>query len=512
MAWTIKGNANLSNNRGSKSTPSSKTSGSTPSSTPSKNTGGSSGGNKKSSLGSLGPVGAAIGVGIANTIAANLKNNRGSSSGSSSGGSSSGGSSSGSSYGGTTSNVGTSATPDWLKQAQANSKAWHTADAATKKTLEEKNRALYGSHNYTYDSKTGTWSAPKTSSNPATSVGNFVGGVLSTGLNAYNQLKNQNNNHSTIPSVDYKNTDLGNTFWQAVNGGSTDIDYLQSIADERLKKAQTNSNLNQYVQDQNQLAMQAYINQLKKTQEYADQYNQYYEDAIAKQQDAYTQAAEQAAAQYRQLMPTMNQSYDDAARQAYINYRTAQRDLPAQLAAAGISGQGAAESSMVAQNAAYNSAYNQNEQARANALANLENQAANAYNTTANQGLQSVADLMAQQANAQQNILAQQEQMRQNAIGNLYNYNTSMGYSGGTPTLDAQSVLANIAYNKNAQQMQQSQYEQSLASDQKNANRDYFLNLWAQLGTRGATPEVAAALNIPVGAVANQGKYNSNYY
>ena len=168
--------------------------------------------------------------------------------------------------------------------------------------------------------------------------------------------------------------------------------------------------------------------------------------------------------------------------------------------------------SMVAQNTAYNSAYNQNEQARANALANLENQAANAYNTTANQGLQSVSELMAQQANAQQNILAQQEQMRQNAIGNLFNYNNAMGYSGGTPTLDAQSVLANIAYNKNAQQMQQLQYEQSAKTDQENAMRDFYLNLWAQLGTRGATPEVAAALGIPVGAVANQGKYNSNYY
>lgn len=464
-----------------------------------------------------GAIGKALGTGIKNTVAAYTKKNNTSSSSSSSSNrgssSSSGGSSGGSSYGGSSTASGSAtSTPDWLKQAQANSQAWHTADAETKKALQEKNKALYSSHGYTYDGKTGTWSAPTAGSKSAAAAGNLIGGLANIGLNAYNQLKNQNNNHSSIPSADYKNTDLGNTFWQSVNGGSTDIDYLQSIADARQKKAQANANLNQYVDDQNQLAMQAYINQLKKTQEYADQYNRYYEDAISKQQDAYTQAAEQAAAQYRQLMPTMNQSYDDAARQAYINYRTAQRDLPSQLAAAGISGQGAAESSMVAQNTAYNSAYNQNEQARANALANLENQAANAYNTTANQGLQSVAELMAQQANAQQNILAQQEQMRQNAIGNLFNYNNAMGYSGGMPTLDAQSVLANIAYNKRAQQMQQSQYEQSAKTDQENAMRDFYLNLWAQLGTRGATPEVAAALGIPVGAVANQGKYNSNYY
>lgn len=465
-----------------------------------------------------GAIGKALGTGIKNTIAANTKKNNTSSSSSSSSNrgssSSSGGyTASGSSAASGSSYSGNSASSnDWLKQAQANSNAWHTADAATRKKLQEENQRLYTAHGYTYNGKTGTWSAPTAGSKSAAAAGNLIGGLANIGLNAYNQLKNQNNNHSSIPSADYKNTDLGNTFWQSVNGGSTDIDYLQSIADARQKKAQANANLNQYVDDQNQLAMQAYINQLKKTQEYADQYNQYYEDAISKQQDAYTQAAEQAAAQYRQLMPTMNQSYDDAARQAYINYRTAQRDLPSQLAAAGISGQGAAESSMVAQNTAYNSAYNQNEQARANALANLENQAANAYNTTANQGLQSVAELMAQQANAQQSILAQQEQMRQNAIGNLFNYNNAMGYSGGTPTLDAQSVLANIAYNKRAQQMQQSQYEQSTKTDQENAMRDFYLNLWAQLGTRGATPEVAAALGIPVGAVANQGKYNSNYY
>lgn len=464
-------------------------------------------------------LGKFIGASIANTVknAYNTaKKNSSSSSGSS--GSSSSSSSSRPSSGTASSATGSSASSnDWLKQAQANSQAWHTADAATKKDLQEANRKLYTAHGYTYDGKTGTWSAPKTSGSSASNAANLIGGIANTAMGAYNQLKNQN--HSSIPSSSYMNTDLGNTFWQAATAGSTDVDYLQSIADERLKKAQANSNLNQYANDQNQLAMQAYINRLKQTQEYANQYNQYYEDAMNKQQEAYTQAAEQAAQQYRQLMPTMNQSYDEAARQAYINYRTAQRDLPEQLAAAGISGQGAAESSLVQQNNAYNQAYNQNEQARAQALANLENQAANAYNTTANQGLQSVADLMAQQAQAQQNILAQQEQMRQNAIGNLYNYNNAMGAMGGMPTLDAQQTLANIAYNKRqldlqqqSQNMSQSQFEQNLKNDQNNEAWNRAYQMWQLLGTRGATPEIAAILNIPVGAVAKAGSYNPNYY
>lgn len=427
-------------------------------------------------------------------------------------------SSSGGSYSGGSSSGGSSAssavsTPDWLKQAQANSQAWHTADAATRKNLEKKNRALYTGHGYSYDSKTGTWKAPTAANGVANTVGNMLGGALSTGLNAMNAAKNTaSGDHSTIPSGNYTNTDLGNTFWQAASSGSTDIDYLQSVADKRLEKAQGTAGLGQFANDQNQIAMQAYINQLKRTQEYADQYNKYYDDAREAQQQAYTQAAEQAAQQYRQLIPTTNQSYDEAARQAYINYRTAQRDLPSQLAAAGISGQGASESALVQQNNAYNSAYNQNELARSQALANIENQAANAYNTTANQGAQSIADLLAQQAQAQQNILAQQEQMRQNAIGNLYNYNNMTGYSGGTPTLDAQQTLANIAYNKRAQDMQQSQYEQSAKTDQENAMRDYYLKLWEGMGNRGATSQIAAVLGIPVGSVYGAGTYNSNYY
>ena len=86
------------------------------------------------------------------------------------GSSSSGSSSGGSSYGGgnksyndinkALQNNHTTTTPDWLKQAQANSNAWHTADAATRKRLKEENQRLYTAHGYTYNGKTGTWSAP----------------------------------------------------------------------------------------------------------------------------------------------------------------------------------------------------------------------------------------------------------------------------------------------------------------------------------------------------------------
>ncbi|BFL40776.1 hypothetical protein K400107F7_24260 [Agathobaculum massiliense] len=312
-------------------------------------------------------------------------------------------------------------------------------------------------------------------------AGNAIGGALNgVGIGSGG---NSGSTSSSIPNSSYSNVDLGNTFWQAALQGGADVDYLQSIADARLDKAQNTAGLGQYYNDQNQLAMQAYINQLRQQQEYANQYNQYYEDALAQQQAAFDAAAEQAAQQYQQLIPGINQSYDETARQAYIANRLAQRDLPEQLAAAGISGQGAAESSIVAQNNAYNAAYNQNELARQNALQNIDNQIANAYASAGAQGAQSAADILLQQANAQQNILAMQEQMRQNAINGLFNYAGVTGNIGGMPTLSAQELAANNAYNNALLEQNQQQMNQSItdvaynrAMDQANQYYTAYLN------------------------------------
>lgn len=363
------------------------------------------------------------------------------------------GTSSGSTASGTnksTGSSGSSASSDWLKQAQANSQAWHTADAATRKQLEAANRELYGSHGYTYNSKTGTWTAPTSTASSLSTTG---------AANKVNTTSNAANSKSAITGA-YANTDLGNSFWESVLNGATS-DYLQEIADARKAKAQANTPLNQFYNDQNQIAMEAYISQLRQAEEDEQKYNQYYENAINSTQEYYNNAAQQAAEQYTQQIPTVNQSYDESARQAYINWRTAQRDLPEQLAAAGISGQGAAESSLVSQNNAYNSAYNQNELARQNAIQSLNNAAANAYNSAANEGTAAVSDILLQQANSQQNILSQQEQLRQQAISNAYNYGNMMGRVGGTPTLEGQSEAASNAYNNSYLALQQAQAAQS---------------------------------------------------
>ena len=359
-------------------------------------------------------------------------------------------SSSGGSYSGGSSASSAVSTPDWLKQAQANSQAWHTADAATRKNLEAKNRTLYTGHGYSYDSKTGTWKAPTAANGVANTVGSMLGGALSTGLNAMQQAKDK-----------YNNVDYSTVLADQMASGANWQDVQQSLNDRETKIALNGGKLDQFSNDATAKNAQTYINNMKAIeQQYQAELDR--QEQIKQQQQAYyDQVANQINQQYSAMLPTLNQSYDDAARQAYINYRTAQRDLPSQLAAAGISGQGASESALVAQNNAYNSAYNQNELARANAIQSVENNRASALAGNSTQAAQSMADLANSLYQQRQSILAQQEAAKQNVIGNLYNYGNATGNFGVNSTLDAQQTLANIAYNKRAQDMQQSQYDES---------------------------------------------------
>ena len=392
-------------------------------------------------------------------------------------GSSGGGSSGGSSYG----NSSGGSSDDWLKQAQANSNAWHTADAATRKRLQEENQRLYTAHGYTYNGKTGTWSAP---------------------LSAEQQQR--------------KNS-LNNTDWSTVIGGQIASggrwqDVEDSLNNRNEKILLNGGKLDQYSNDATAQNAKNYINQMKQVEEQYQAELDRQEQIKQQQQAYYDRMADQINQQYSAMLPGLNQSYDEAARQAYINYRTAQRDLPSQLAAAGISGQGTAESSLVAQNAAYNSAYNQNELARANAIQSVENNRASALAGNSTQAAQSMADLANSLYQQRQSILAQQEAAKQNVISNYLNYGDATGYYGVNPSINAQQTLANIAYNKRAQDLQESQFNQTFANDKLNSNRDFYLKLWEGRGTRGATPEIAAVLGIPVGSVYAPGTYNPNYY
>ena len=330
----------------------------------------------------------------------------------------------------------------------------------------------------------------------------------------------------SIAPINYGNVDIGNTFWQAALSGA-DAEYLQSLANARLDKAGTTSGLGQYYNDQNQLAMQGYVNNLMQQEQAVSQleaanqaamdqfnnqymllqqqndamlnsFNQYYDQAYAQQQAAYQAAADAARQQYLQMLPDINTSYDQSARQAYINNMMAQRDLPEQLSAAGVGGQGVSESAIIAQNNAYNAAYNQNELARQQAIQDINNAAANAYANAGVQGAQAAAELYLQQANAQQNILSQQQanrynylamladmqnnainnqynyllaqnSLRNDALNNLYNYSGLTGTIGGVPTLAGQEQEYNQSYNNQILAQNQQQLDNAYKMDQYNA-------------------------------------------
>ena len=356
--------------------------------------------------------------------------------------------------------------------------------------------------------------------------------------------------NGSLAPINYGNVDIGNTFWQAALSGA-DAEYLQSLANARLDKAGTTSGLGQYYNDQNQLAMQGYVNNLMQQEQAVSQleaanqaamdqfnnqymllqqqndamlnsFNQYYDQAYAQQQAAYQAAAEAARQQYLQMLPDINTGYDQSARQAYINNMMAQRDLPEQLSAAGVGGQGVSESAIIAQNNAYNAAYNQNELARQQAIQDINNAAANAYANAGVQGAQAAAELYLQQANAQQNIISQQQanrynylamladmqnnainnqynyllaqnSLRNDALNNLYNYSGLTGTIGGVPTLAGQE----LQLNQNAQNYEQGYY-----------NRQYWLSLLDSLGSV-VNQEMADALGVPVGTTSVQ--YKSLY-
>ena len=278
----------------------------------------------------------------------------------------------------------------------------------------------------------------------------MLGGALSTGLNAMQQAKDK-----------YNNVDYSTVLADQMASGANWQDVQQSLNDRETKIALNGGKLDQFSNDATAKNAQTYINNMKAIEQQYQAELDRQEEIKQQQQAYYDQMANQINQQYSAMLPTLNQSYDDAARQAYINYRTAQRDLPSQLAAAGISGQGASESALVAQNNAYNSAYNQNELARANAIQSVENNRASALAGNSTQAAQSMADLANSLYQQRQSILAQQEAAKQNVIGNLYNYGNATGNFGVNSTLDAQQTLANIAYNKRAQDMQQSQYDES---------------------------------------------------
>lgn len=309
-------------------------------------------------------------------------------------------------------------------------------------------------------------------------AGNAIGGAMSgVGIGSGGSLGSSGSFGSFNPDVDY--SVLGSNQMAA---GASWQDVLSTI-NARDQKIASSSDLSQYKDDDWRALAMSYVNQMRNAEEMAQAELDAQQEREAQLQAYYDAMANQISQQYDQLLPGVNQSYDESARQAYINARLAQRDLPEQLAAAGLAGQGATESSIVAQNNAYNAAYNQNELARQNALQQINNNKLSALAGNATSAAQAMVDLGTQLAAERKQILAQQQAAQQNVIDNYLNYGQLTGNLGVAPTLSAQELAANNAYNNALLEQNQQQMNQSItdvaynrAMDQANQYYTAYLN------------------------------------
>lgn len=344
-------------------------------------------------------------------------------------------------------------------QMAANSAAWHTADANTKKQLEQANKDLASQlGGLNFDSSSGTWSGTaggtNGGSNAATSGGNQT--TYTDILKSTSQGNNNSGSGSGSSSGQYTK----------YTGGNAELDaalskYSTAYKEARAKALAGDESAIMAMQNANEAANQLrnqygyeaelanddinnVISQMGKNQNagltagqqqtdlqapsYADLLNQQqnaYQDLLNKQQSAYDQiqkqqaeakraAVEQAISGLTQQKDQVGQSYADLFKQLYIDRRMAEKRLPQQMAAMGYTG-GLTESSALGLMTNYANALREGEQERINTLSDLDK----AISDTEVQGDISIADLAAQNAKDRLNsytsiIQAMQDQANAN--------------------------------------------------------------------------------------------------
>lgn len=225
-----------------------------------------------------------------------------------------------------------------------------------------------------------------------------------------------------------------------------------------------------------------------------DQINSMYEQQQNAMNAANQAAIDQAINQIQSQIPGVNQNYEDAARQYYINQMQQKKKLPEQLAAAGISNQGAAESTLSKINSDYTGALNSADVARQNALSDINNSIANAQLQGTAQAAESAAQLASQKASAYQNWLAQQQsaQQAQQQLAMQY-YQNQIANQQWQNQFDYQKQQDAIA-----NQLAQKQYQDSLYRDEAERrlqNQQYNRNQLIQLMQIGYKPTAQDAAN-----------------
>ena len=133
------------------------------------------------------------------------------------------------------------------------------------------------------------------------------------------------------------------------------------------------------------------------------QQQNYLDDAKAAAIEAANQRLEADILAIEQYRPKYNQQYDDLARQNYQSYMTGREALANQLASQGLYNSGYSDTAQVQQATSYREQQNQNERARLQALADLDNQIAVARlngSANLNELEAQYAQLLQEQANA----------------------------------------------------------------------------------------------------------------
>lgn len=294
--------------------------------------------------------------------------------------------------------------------------------------------------------------ANKKPSNSTNSSGSSSGGT-SSGSSGSSSSSSSGSGSSlgSQMSGKYNNVDLGDTFWQLVNSGNTDADYLQSIADARLDKAQSSGSLGQFANDQNQMAMQGYIDSLRKGQEQQDaaweQYQNSMQQALEQQQASIQAGIDSAVSDLESQkydVGKLTEANNAAAERAYMQTLNPNGSLAENLAANGLLPTGVTETSQIQAGNAYQGALNDNATTQTEALAEIEraiNQARLNGDLTAAQALSDMLIKMAEQGYQHVQNIQAMDQANKNFGYQLGVTNADLtGIYNGSPTLTAMQL------------------------------------------------------------------------
>lgn len=255
--------------------------------------------------------------------------------------------------------------------------------------------------------------AAKSGSSPAGSPTNTAasGGNWSTGNNGYGGAYGKDANGQTDFSVLIRDAMSSGADWQQVQG----------LLDQRVNKAQQ-SGLNQYMYDDLYRQAQDYINTGKNGlyQDYWNQMEGWYADMQAQQEAANRAAVEQAVNELSGQKTGIEQSYDDLYRQLYLDRRRAEKNLPQQMAAMGITG-GLAEGSALGLQTNYTDALRQGEIEKQGTLNDIDQAIANARLTGDISIAQQAAQLAMDKLSTYGNLVAQMQTQRNWADESWFN-------------------------------------------------------------------------------------------